>query len=413
MPGTFIASHFITGLQDAVSIPAAFSVSGHDAIGVLINTGGTRHLDLYDFPGWDVSPNNTVTLPNSPTNVCLLAYNKFAGISSADGNAFICDSSTATNYSNSDTALIGQRGQILASQPASGIAFGCTATAGKVIKFDNSGPTVTEMTLNVSFLISGDTLTCVIPKGTTGFIFGSNKGGIYETDLTGKMVAQYGLPDVRQIAGTTIPFMRAVSQLAYSSNGYLLVSTTFGENYLYDHDSHKLLQTYTVASTGFISAPPLILSPTIGQIVFAGWGGNSIAHNTYVAELDMLVTPIALTGFEQCTFSQNPVKNIGNVGNNWWVTCPAANLIEFYSTSSTRSLTNESISFLDGSSNPVAGELIAFDDSVSPTNVMFHTTIPAAGKSVPLTHGKNVLLLAKIGEGDGANAQFEVHRIST
>lgn len=398
-------------------LSAACSRPSASEVVVAVVAGSQYYLRRYSTAGGHSQVGSDITLSSSPSlqpfALAMVTNDRVAGLSGNNTNSFITDIPAVTTVNSNVgryTYQNTQRSQIIAGIPSGGIGYGITDLAATLVKFDGTGNTMSTITTD-AFFTAADIFSCIVAKDTSGFILGTEGGRIIELDLTGKVVRQYVLPTYRNVSKKIISgYFRGVSQLAYYS-GYLMVETQLGEVYLFDHDSGLVIQRFTThALNSGLTFPGLILSAASGPTVFSCFGGSP-GLGSPIAEWDMCTTPLLCRDVINVNNSGSRMNDIGFVGANVWALNLSGSKLFWATYSASRTVVQESVTFVDGGSNPIAGEVIAIDDSLTPAQVMFHSTIPAAGKQLPLTTGKDVLLVSS--SGKGSDQQFDVRRIAT
>lgn len=390
---------------------------------VLRNASSVLYLERYSSStGAAVTSGSFALTGTMGTSACIamLDNNKCAVIDSS-GNVQVYDLTTQTRLWVATVTANTVSPQSLSGNTTNTIAMGCISggSAGALNVINQA--TTSASTIGGSS--PNQHWACVIAKpGTSNFIVGStdenakSAGYIAEIDANCNTVQCYTLPPpLDHTPQNNTLRTRTVQQIAYYS-GYLLALTTWCELFLYDHESGKLLQSLAFPQSSN-NSPPLWMSEAVNGEVFLLESNDATTGNNMrrIIEIDFVRTPMLQVSMQYVSGTGVAFPNIikpGCQSGCAWAATQGS--IVLYHWTYSRSLTTHSVSYVDGSSNPVAGECYVVDDTVSPAQLMFSTTIPTSGKSVPVTTGKtgNGLLLIH-SFGKGVRQQFCAQRITT
>lgn len=358
---------------------------------------------------------STITLSSvsSVVGVCMVTSTKGFLISTAGVHyALDLTAGTATAYPTISVGVYNQFAPIPYQQWASNgtIAYFC-CTNGAIAKVD---PTAGTCTVSTPYWTgaTGDQACGVINKtGTTNFIWTTIRGRIIETDSSLNVVRQYMIkqPQITpEYAGNVS--VTSITQygvfLAYYA-GYLLVSTCSSQLILFDHDLGIELHRKSnnvMASQGDIGTPPLVHTGT--QTTLTGTGGDStVGMGIAIVEYDFIQTPIQQRGFfvgesgDGNLYPRNIGINIFSGTKIGWLCHNSVSTLWFFPITGERSLSLQTVSQTIASI-PTQGEAFIINDlGAGLASLMFRTTIPAAGRNVPMTAGQNVLVTFVSGNG--------------
>ena len=182
------------------------------------------------------------------------------------------------------------------------------------------------------------------------------------------------------------------------TNGYIVLATT-NCLFIIDYLSGTIVQEFPMASVGSAHISSLINTEII------------LATEPYLTELDIYTTPPTVKGFFNTSYTSPLLGKVevNSSANKVWLFQSGSHILDIGSISGFRSTTTKTLQMTNGSG--VQSEMMLFNDSVSPCQLIFSSSIPPAGRSVPLPTGTDIIILGYY--GDGQDQHFEVDRKST
>jgi hypothetical protein len=389
--------------------------SSNEIVCALVN-GSSYFIRRYAAASGHAQQGSDFALPTGGTpvvangGIAMITNDKVLVLSGSNNNGYIVDLSTNTGAavasSTDRTGYSTFRPQQVAGQPSAGIAIGISLNVFKLCRVTSVGA-ATNINPTGSGWFTNEFFTCIIPKGTTRFLLGTTHGRIIEIDTDGVIIKQYALPERRRTLEHTANTVRQITQLAYYSD-YVVAVTHLGELYLFDHDLGVVLQQQSNLCVSSNNGSMFWLSEANGPSVYTAYGANPVIQ-TNIADVDMCLTPMKFADIACISGAIRPTAI--NYCNGYIAVSRDNNNIYWFTTGSPRSVTLEPVTITDGASG-VDGELIVVDDTVSPPQVMFATTVSENGRDVPVTSGKSSVLMVST-YGRGVHRNFDIRREAT
>lgn len=180
------------------------------------------------------------------------------------------------NYSGGTATIALVKGQTIAGNPTSKIAFYCSNTSGTLVRVD--GNTFTVSTVTPAGL-AGTTALSICTLGSN-WIAGTANGKLIEIDSAGTEVLVTTLPTTPNVG--TAPTLR-VSGLSYY-NDKLLVQTNFGTQLLYTYSTSTVVwRNFSGACTTSTDGNTLCESSS-GLVIYSNYMSQSNASAANIAD---------------------------------------------------------------------------------------------------------------------------------
>jgi hypothetical protein len=392
------------------------NVPGSSEICVAYTSGSNTIVAVYSLSSYAiVGTATTITGVSTIGSLVMLSSTVALCITTGSTTSYLVNISTntVTNVTGSsyiDYSYSGASNQQSASLQ-SNVGYFVIPTTGSLMQINSTTNVATSFTLTG---FPGEALSCIIAinisSGTPGYIIGTERGRIVQTDSSLNIVKSYQIPARLKLLNYGQPndSVSIYGQVPISMNyyaGYLAVTTSWGQIILFDNDTGiELQRVSTIAATGNNQGPVICNSGF--QEFLLGGGYYSSNTGAAVSEWDMIRTPMAQVGqvFGD-TSDEGFVKLLGINTNSTpigWCFVGNSTKIYVFTMSGVRTIALHTIN-----TNSVPGEFqVIEDDGVGSTNVMFHGVTPAAGKMVPLTASKNVMVSGWTGNGVNQGAKF-------
>lgn len=344
-----------------------------------------------------------------PTNITLINSSSAIITGQSSGNqAFFELSSGYTQLvaggDNSISPLICN--QILAGDPSTNIAFGCTPANHNLNRINGNNFTASQINL----LYSTTEINCIINIGPGRWICGDDNSQLYEIDQNGTVLDTFDLYgkafplSQTGLGNTASPW--AVYALAYTNNMLLaLTGNTSSIAILMDWSTKTILKVqdwYTVAGQGIV-----LSTPASGEIL-------SFPQGPYnVCELDMTINPLALRDMLLLNNNTSPAAcGVNSAGQGWAVTQGSSNAITFF-TVTPRPFTSRTFSAANSNIMNPTNRLLLVDNTsgTGTATVLLDTTMNSSSATYLVPTGKNIYELVKI--GTGVDATWDMSNYNT
>lgn len=391
------------------SIRGLCLIPGTDDVGVIFVSAGNK------FRTYDIATRtqvlSDVTLTNQPTSIAPLTSNLIAvGTSATTAHVVNLSTSEVSNITSLNAVFSATfNGQQIAGDPDNGVAFATSSTTGNLIKI--LGSPISGSVLSPPWLYGTNATAIMKRPDTDTFIATTLRGSIVEFDDTGRALHQYSIPTVRQFperdSSSAVATGQYATSLCYFA-GYLVVSTSFGQIVMFDHDLGLEVQRFTFCpgSATNLTVPVANSEHTLitCQGLQAGVPGLTIF------EYDMFRTPMEPKGKLMPTAGTTAQQYCSIVcsGTNVILGNMNGSSLIFATISDTRAIEYTETNLIDpDTEDNVAGHCIIVDDGgVGESEVMFACPVGVGGKGIPITAGS----LGSIGKlglwGSGQTEKF-------
>jgi hypothetical protein len=361
----------------------------------------------------------------SPADGAMIDTTLAAIIQSGTTTALIVDVTNGgtnnTSQASMAFAYTSNRSQQVAGIPASKIGYAITDTPQTIIKYDVSGtPTISK--INPSWMGSVNTsnegflATCII-TAAGGFIVGCKGGHIAEVDSSFNVVKSYNLPQLQSqvgISASTISRQIVIHSMSYLS-GHLLVGTNCGM-FLMDHGTGKLVYRQFAQFQDNDSQGIMLARDTTTITTFMGMTTTPGSTNVPLMEIDFHKTPIDFKSIAFVTASQGtPSIGVCTVSGvkKVWALCrsSATQVVRFFTWTGERAYTGQAGSLVDSVAVEGQQAIIDITSGITSAQMMSHSPIAAAGKTMQVETSKTMLKLATY--GTGVAEKFSVNRATS
>lgn len=405
---TLASNNIIAGLNSTFAVCPVPSTNNF----ALAYSSGTVRIRQYDITS-RLQTGSDITITNTPCSIAPLSSTLIACLSGNNTTHHVVSLATGTvsnltGMTNGRTSSL--FAQQLASDPVSGIAFGCSSTTATLQKFE-SVPAITGSTFTVRWLIQSTAHSIIKRSDNSNFIAMTSLGNIVEFDPTGRAVKGYAIPSPKffyehSFNTNTVNNPPVGGWLAYYA-GYLLVSTSYGQIILFDHDRGTEVHRETVGNFG--SNSQAVTLRNNGQTVLMAQGlGNGLA-GAAIFEFDMLKIPFEFRGYIFTSSGQTSqgATDVVIINNN--AAFVQQNNGSLLCTTQSGARVVDLVPTIINPADPQEGHCIVLEDNgVGNCQLMFASPVGVGGRNIPITQGANHIKLSL--SGDGVAEKFGVSR---
>lgn len=357
-----------------------------------------------------------VTCLSSPGAVCII--NSASSVIASTSVNTVDFIENATGYRTNATGgltlsnIPNNKGQRIASDTASGIAFYTTSTANTLVKIVASTQAVTQIIIPG---ISNFLPAAIILKSTGRWLVGGRFGKVYEIDSTGSIVDQLDVvynTSMSSLGTTSLGNLAIITISGMSYDNNMLFLQTEGGVFLYDYSTKtKLWDMPLHESTNQNS---VVMCASASGETLMGWNNTTATENNVIAEVDFTTYPVQVAAASGIFYSDS---------QNKWVStgfCAGTNLgfalqltvekIRFFTINPRQTALR--LFTVQNNSVDQKARLILIDDTggVGTAFVAFDTIMQSpATYRVPT--GRSIIEVVIVGEG--TTALFDVSRYTT
>lgn len=314
------------------------------------------------------------------------------------------------NYSGGANTALGTsvfKGQQVAGDPSTSIAFASSSTNGEIVKINGSTFAVSKPT--PAALSGAKALTVIVKEGGNAWLLGTNNGKVIEINSSGTSISTITLPTTPNTGSSPTLLVTGLSMY----NDTLIVTTGNGGMYIYTYSTATLVNQTVVSPTKTAgNAGTVLCASPSGFTAYAPSNGTTnftqAANTTTVLNFNHLPPTIEDSYTSQTVSAAISIGFAPQANKLWMITTSFAPIIRIWHFNPHPTTVNSAIY---SSNSYQAGRIIRIKDPhLGGAFVESDQTISAAAIDIAAVQDAEYIEVAIV---SGSPDKFSIRRFNT